>query len=71
MRSGVTHVSVSVMRRPVLSKYISKEYHYVCNSCGGKGCDDCHGGWGCNGPSCEKCERLGEPVNGQRPISPF
>jgi len=42
-----------------------KEYHWVCNECGGKGCDDCHNGWGCNGPDCEKCKRLGEPVNGQ------
>tara|TARA_B100000965_G_scaffold242218_1_gene203302 strand:+ start:788 stop:1006 length:219 start_codon:yes stop_codon:yes gene_type:complete len=49
----------------VLSKYISKEYHWVCNECGGKGCNDCHNGWGCNGPECEKCKRLGEPVNGQ------
>ena len=45
--------------------YISKEYHWVCNECGGKGCDYCHNGWGCNGPGCEKCKRLGEPVNGQ------
>jgi len=29
----------------------------VCNSCGGKGCTECHGGWECIGEGCPMCKR--------------
>ena len=39
----------------------NQEKHWVCNTCGGKGCDYCHNGWGCDGPDCPKCKRFGPP----------
>ena len=59
---GVIHASELVMRRHVSSE----ETHWVCNECGGKGCDYCHNGWGCNGPDCKKCKRLGRPKKWQK-----
>ena len=39
--------------------------HPVCNYCGGKGCDKCHGGWECTGEGCNKCE-MGWELGQQR-----
>lgn len=32
------------------------QLHSVCNLCGGKGCEKCHGGWECTGKVCNKCD---------------
>ena len=51
---------------------MSDQYHAVCNECGGKGCDECHGGWQCTMEDigiCNKCDMgwsLGEKTIGEK-----
>ena len=49
-------------------KVIPEQYHAVCHECGGKGCEECHGGWQCTMEDigiCNKCD-MGWPLGEQK-----